>query len=65
MRVKTKSQKKILEANSYVFRNYRGKTGRGDFLSPSTILNRVNTEDRKGFLNKKKMLKFTKLCFFE
>ena len=37
-RLKTKSQK-VLGANSYVCRGYRGKTGRGDFLGdlpPST-----------------------------
>ena len=38
-RFKTKSQK-VLGANSYVCRIYRGKTGRGDFL-PCPILNRV------------------------
>ena len=34
-RVKTKSQK-VLEANSYVCRNYRGKTGSGAFLAHPT-----------------------------
>ena len=65
-KLKTKSQKKFLEGNSYVCRSYREKTGRvggGVFLHPA-ILNRVNNEDRKGFLNKEKMLKFTKLCSF-
>ena len=31
---------KVLGANSYIWRSYRGKTGRGAFLPP--ILNRVN-----------------------
>ena len=33
-RVKTKSQK-VLGANSYVCRSYKGKTGRGPFYPPS------------------------------
>ena len=42
---------KIFGANSYVFRSYKGKTGRGGgFLSPShhpqPILNRVNSVTR-------------------
>ena len=47
-RVKTKSQK-VLGANSYVWRNCRGKTGRGLFFAPHTpippnILNRVKAK---------------------
>ena len=43
-RVKTKSQK-VLRANSYVCGNYRRKTGRGKggFLPPPPILNRINS----------------------
>ena len=32
IRVKTKSQKKVLGANSYACRSYRGKTGRDTHL---------------------------------
>ena len=51
-RVKTKSQK-VLEANLYVCRSYRGKTGKWAFLPtlhpPRSILNRVkrNTKLQK------------------
>ena len=59
-RTKTKSQK-VLGANSYACRRYRGKTGRGDL--PSPILNRVklNTE----VLIDKKSLLVTELNKFE
>ena len=40
-RVKTESHK-VLAADSYVCRSYRGKTGKGFFCSPSPILNRVS-----------------------
>ena len=41
-KVKTKS-KKVLRANSYVCRGYKGKPGMGGFLAPSSpLLNRVN-----------------------
>ena len=47
-RVKTKSQK-VLRANSYVCRSYRGKTGSGGGVllasPPSPILNRVNSNN--------------------
>ena len=43
-RVKAKSQK-VLGANSYVCRNYRGKTGRVAFSPPSPILNRVKNDE--------------------
>ena len=62
--VKTKSQKKVLETNSYVRRSYNKDKLVGDLFAP-LILNRVNTEDRKGFFNKENMLKFTKLCNFK
>ena len=39
-RVKTKSQR-VLGANSYVCRSYRGKPGRGGLFAPPPILNRV------------------------
>ena len=41
-RIKTK---KVLGANSYVYRSYSGKTGRGPFW-PSPILNRANVSLR-------------------
>ena len=34
LKLKTKSQK-VLGANSYVCKSYRGKTGRGDLFAPS------------------------------
>ena len=43
----TKSQK-VLGNNSYICKSFRGKTGRGAFLAPLPILNRV-----KGYLRYK------------
>ena len=44
--IKTKSQK-VLGANSYVCRSYRGKTSMGGLFAPPPILNRVKHQSHK------------------
>ena len=55
---------KIFEANSYVCRNYRGKTGRGAYFGTSSILNRV----KESFVPNKKinrLLNTVSICLGE
>ena len=65
-RVKNKSQK-FLEANSYICRSYRGRTGREAFLTSPPILNRVNADLSKQaqdfFRRKNKNISHTLLHF--
>ena len=63
-RVKTKSQK-VLGANSYICRSYRGKTGRGPFCLSRvniriffSVLNSLLKNSRKAAQEKQKSFKF-------
>ena len=58
-RVKTNSQK-VLGANSYVCRSYRGKTSRGG-LFVALILNRVNPSPSNCFLSSGDFTKHIKI----
>ena len=62
--VKTKTQK-VLGANSYVCRSYRGKTGKGTFLPPPSILKKVKVNKENYCKEWKKSVKHNDWIFVQ